>query len=85
MNRNIVSPVSRRNRHRAKCGSLDTPEYFVRRRYLDFIGREPDEAGFNASGLSVGAMTRADCYGVLGNNRQFRGASGAAGGGNRNR
>lgn len=26
---------------------LDTPEYFVRRHYLDFLGREPDEAGFN--------------------------------------
>jgi autotransporter-associated beta strand protein len=27
--------------------SLDTPEYFVRQHYLDFLGREPDEAGFN--------------------------------------
>jgi hypothetical protein len=26
---------------------LDTPEYFVRQHYLDFLGREPDEAGFN--------------------------------------
>ena len=26
---------------------LDTPEYFVRQNYLDFLGREPDEAGFN--------------------------------------
>jgi predicted outer membrane repeat protein len=26
---------------------LDTPEYFVRQQYLDFLGREPDEAGFN--------------------------------------
>ena len=24
-----------------------TPEYFVRQHYLDFLGREPDEAGFN--------------------------------------
>ena len=26
---------------------LDTPEYFVRQHYLDFLGREPDEDGFN--------------------------------------
>jgi hypothetical protein len=26
---------------------LDTPEYFVRAQYLDLLGREPDEAGFN--------------------------------------
>jgi hypothetical protein len=26
---------------------LDTSEYFVRQHYLDFLGREPDEAGFN--------------------------------------
>jgi len=26
---------------------LDTPEYFVRQHYLDFLAREPDEAGFN--------------------------------------
>ena len=26
---------------------LDTPEYFVRQHYLDFLGREPDETGFN--------------------------------------
>jgi serine protease AprX len=27
---------------------LDTTEYFVRQQYLDFLGREPEEAGFNA-------------------------------------
>ena len=27
--------------------AIDTPEYFVRQHYLDFLGREPDEAGFN--------------------------------------
>ncbi|MCU1267028.1 MAG: hypothetical protein JWM21_3346 [Acidobacteria bacterium] len=27
--------------------ALDTPEYFVRQQYLDVLGREPDEAGFN--------------------------------------
>jgi hypothetical protein len=26
---------------------LDTPEYFVRQHYIDFLGREPEEAGFN--------------------------------------
>ncbi|MCA1602275.1 MAG: carboxypeptidase regulatory-like domain-containing protein, partial [Acidobacteria bacterium] len=26
---------------------LDTPEFYVRQHYLDFLGREPDEAGFN--------------------------------------
>jgi len=26
---------------------LDTTEYFVRQQYLDFLGREPDESGFN--------------------------------------
>ncbi len=26
---------------------LDTPEYFVRQHYLDFLGREPDDSGFN--------------------------------------
>jgi len=27
--------------------AIDTPEYFVRQHYLDFLGREPDESGFN--------------------------------------
>ena len=27
--------------------AIDTPEYFVRQQYLDFLGREPDESGFN--------------------------------------
>ena len=26
---------------------LDTPEFFVRQHYLDFLGRDPDESGFN--------------------------------------
>jgi len=26
---------------------LDTPEYFVRQEYVDILGREPDEGGFN--------------------------------------
>jgi glucose/arabinose dehydrogenase len=32
---------------------LDTPEYFVRQHYLDFLGREPDEAGFNFWGDQI--------------------------------
>jgi predicted extracellular nuclease len=31
----------------SNASPLDTPEYFVRQQYLDFLGREPDEAGFN--------------------------------------
>jgi len=27
--------------------AIDTPEYFVRQHYLDFLGREPDDSGFN--------------------------------------
>ncbi|MGH9932570.1 MAG: DUF4214 domain-containing protein, partial [Pyrinomonadaceae bacterium] len=41
---------------------LDTPEYFVRQHYVDFLGREPDEAGFNFWSdqiISCGADT--DC------------------------
>ena len=26
---------------------IDSPEYFVRQHYLDFLNREPDESGFN--------------------------------------
>lgn len=39
---------------------LDTPEYFVRQHYVDFLGREPDESGFNFWSdqmLSCGADT----------------------------
>ena len=27
--------------------AIESPEYFVRQHYLDFLGREPDESGFN--------------------------------------
>ena len=27
--------------------AIDTPDYFVRQHYLDFLAREPDESGFN--------------------------------------
>jgi hypothetical protein len=29
------------------ANAIDTPEYFVRQHYLDFLGREPEEGGFN--------------------------------------
>jgi hypothetical protein len=28
------------------ANAIDTPEYFVRQQYLDFLGREPDQGGF---------------------------------------
>ena len=31
----------------AGWNAVDSPEYLVRQHYLDFLGREPDEAGFN--------------------------------------
>jgi predicted extracellular nuclease len=44
---------------------LDTPEYYVRQHYLDFLGREPDESGFNfwsdqmlECGLDAGCLER---------------------------
>ena len=44
---------------------LDTPEFFVRQHYLDFLGREPDESGFNfwsdqiiSCGSDVGCFER---------------------------
>jgi len=43
---------------------LDTPEYFVRQHYVDFLGREPDEAGFNFwSDQIIGCVTDQDCIG----------------------
>jgi hypothetical protein len=46
----------------AAASVIDMPEYFVRQHYLDFLGREPDESGFNFWSdqiLSCGA--NADC------------------------
>jgi hypothetical protein len=41
---------------------IDTPEYFVRQHYLDFLGREPDESGFNFwSDQILGCANDADC------------------------
>jgi Domain of unknown function (DUF4214) len=44
---------------------LDSPEYFVRQHYLDFLGREPDESGFafwsreiNSCGSDQGCVER---------------------------
>jgi hypothetical protein len=45
--------------------AIDVAEYFVRQHYLDFLGREPDEAGFNfwsdqisACGVDAGCRER---------------------------
>src|SRR2546423_13102066 len=41
---------------------LDTPEYFVREHYLDFLGREPDQGGFNYWSAKIKACGNdADC------------------------
>ena len=41
---------------------LDTPEYFVRQHYLDFLSREPDESGFNFwSDQIIGCGSDAAC------------------------
>ncbi|MGI9106316.1 MAG: Calx-beta domain-containing protein [Pyrinomonadaceae bacterium] len=32
----------------ATTNPIDTPEFFVRQQYLDFLSREPDQAGFDA-------------------------------------
>jgi len=32
----------------ATTNPIDTPEFFVRQQYLDFLSREPEQAGFNA-------------------------------------
>jgi glucose/arabinose dehydrogenase len=41
---------------------LDTPEYFVRQHYLDFLTREPDENGFNFwSDQIIGCGSDAPC------------------------
>jgi predicted extracellular nuclease len=42
---------------------IDTPEYFVRQHYLDFLGREPDETGFNFwSGELRGCGRDGNCF-----------------------
>jgi len=41
---------------------LDTPEYFVRQQYVDILGREPDEGGFNYwSDQILACNSDADC------------------------
>ena len=46
----------------ANGNPLDTPEYFVRQHYLDFLGREPDESGFNFwSDQILGCGNDANC------------------------
>jgi hypothetical protein len=42
---------------------LDTPEYFVRQHYVDFLNREPDEAGFNFwSDQIIECSTDQNCF-----------------------
>jgi len=44
---------------------LDTPEYFVRQHYVDFLGREPDESGQNFwVGRLAGCGSAAQCMEV---------------------
>jgi len=51
------------SRDAASVGNLiDSPDYFVRQHYLDFLGREPDEAGFNFWGDQIrGCGGDSDC------------------------
>ena len=45
---NVTNAVFTATRDAVIVGNaIDTPEYFVRQHYLDFLGREPDNAGFN--------------------------------------
>ena len=45
---NSTSAVFTATRDAGIAGNaIDTAEYFVRQHYLDFLGREPDESGFN--------------------------------------
>jgi hypothetical protein len=45
---------------------LDTAEYFVRQQYVDILGREPDEAGFNYWSDQINACAGdADCTRTL--------------------
>jgi len=45
---NVTDAVFTANRDAVSSGNvIDTPEYFVRQHYLDFLGREPDSAGLN--------------------------------------
>ena len=44
------------------ANAIDTPEYFVRQQYLDFLGREPEAGGFNYWSDQVNACNGdADC------------------------
>jgi subtilisin-like proprotein convertase family protein len=45
---NMTDAVFTATRDAAISGNaIDTPDYFVRQHYVDFLGREPDESGFN--------------------------------------
>ena len=43
-----------------QANPLDTTEYFVRQQYLDFLGREPEEAGFTAWVNGINNCARGD-------------------------
>jgi subtilisin-like proprotein convertase family protein len=45
---NMTDAVFTATRDAVTSGNpIDTPDYFVRQHYLDFLGREPDDSGFN--------------------------------------
>ncbi|HVS82095.1 MAG TPA: lamin tail domain-containing protein [Pyrinomonadaceae bacterium] len=43
-----------------QANPLDTTEYFVRQQYLDFLGREPEEAGFTGWVNTINNCARGD-------------------------
>jgi Carboxypeptidase regulatory-like domain/Domain of unknown function (DUF4214) len=48
LNSNNVDAVFTATRDAVSSGNaIDTEDFFVRQHYLDFLGREPDESGFN--------------------------------------
>lgn len=44
-----------------QLSTLDTPEFFVRQQYLDFLLREPDESGLNFWSAPLKACTTLAC------------------------
>jgi hypothetical protein len=60
---NVTNAVFTAARDTVLIGNpLDTPEYFVRQQYLDFLGREPDQGGLDFwSGQLHACGTDADC------------------------
>ena len=60
---NMTDAVFTATRDAVMVGNpLDTPEYFVRQQYLDFLGREPDQGGLDFwSGQLHACGADADC------------------------